>query len=128
MNTEELQQCWANLERRTQRRQAQLDVRFAQAQDDCRNIVGLIARKYKPSRIYQWGSLLDRAIFWEHSDIDLAVEGLAGAQAYFALLGDADQQTRFPIDIVELERVEPEFAESIRIRGIVVWERAESAS
>jgi len=42
------------------------------------------------------------------SDIDIAVAGLATVEDFFALLADAMAMTTFPLDIVELERVEPE--------------------
>jgi hypothetical protein len=38
------------------------------------------------------------------------------------LLGDAMALTRFRVDIVQLERIEPEFAELIRLKGKVVYE------
>ena len=111
------------LRRRSADRQAALDKRFAQATAEARAIVALAAQRYRPKRIYQWGSLLDRSRFWEHSDVDVAVEGLASAGQFFALYGDADRLTSFPLDLVELERIEPEYAELIRTKGRLVYER-----
>lgn len=40
----------------------------------------------------------------------------------YRLLGDAMALTRFRVDIVQLERIEPEFAELIRLKGKVLYE------
>jgi hypothetical protein len=43
--------------------------------------------------------------------------GINEAERYFALLGDAMGLTRFSLDIVQLEKIEPEFAELILLKG-----------
>ena len=53
------------------------------------------------------GSLLDRELFSEISDIDIAVEGLTGPEEFFAALGIAIEGTGLPVDVVELERSRP---------------------
>jgi len=65
---------------------------------------------------------LDFQAFDENSDIDIAIEGIIDAEKYFALLGDAMSLTRFPLDIVQLERIEPEFAEIILSKGKLIYE------
>ena len=70
----------------------------------------------------QWGSLLDLEQFDENSDIDIAIEGITEAERYFALLGDAMEMTRFPLDIIQLEKIEPEFAELILLKGKIIYE------
>jgi predicted nucleotidyltransferase len=93
-----------------------------QAQSDARAIIERIARAYNPSRIYQWGSLVEPGHFTELSDIDIALEGLRGAEEYFAILGEVMGMTAFPLDIIELEKVDAETAEGIRRRGRIVHE------
>ncbi len=115
--------CLQFLERREARRQAGLDARFSRAQHDARAVVDLIVTKYHPSRIYQWGSLLDRRRFWERSDIDIAVEGIEDPGTFFRLCGEVGRLAQLPLDLVAIERIEPEFAELIRTRGKVVYER-----
>ena len=100
-----------------------LDEQFAQASADFESIVSMIAEYFKPDRIYQWGSLLDRSMFSEISDIDIAVEGLHGPEAFFELLGKASPLTRFPLDIVEMERIGDDNARYIRETGRMVYER-----
>jgi len=96
---------------------------FDQATQDCRGIIGMIRSIYRPSRIYQWGSLLDRRRFDENSDIDIGVEGLAAPEQIFALCTAAERMTKFPLHIIELEKIHPVYAESIRRRGKLVYER-----
>ena len=88
-----------------------------QAQSDARAIIERIARAHNPSRIYQWGSLIETGHFTELSDIDIALEGLRSAEEYFAILGDVMGMTAFPLDIIELEKVDTETAERIRRPG-----------
>jgi len=85
----------------------------------------MIIEHHSPVRIYQWGSVLKPAHFAEYSDIDIAVEGLRGPEEYFALIGQAEKLTRFPIDIVEIEHIEPEYAEIIRTYGVLRHDCAE---
>ena len=94
------------------KRQARLN-RFELSTGDFWSIVRMIIDKYSPKKIVQWGSLLFSEQFDENSDIDIAIEGISDATRYFALLGDAMELTRFPLDIVQLEKIEPEFAELI---------------
>jgi len=112
-----------NLDKAYKKRRKQVTERYNCASADCRAIVDMIVKRYHPTRIIQWGSLLSPGQFKEYSDIDLAVEGITEAEIFFKLLGDAMQLTRFPLDIVQMEKIEPEFAESIMQKGKVVYER-----
>jgi hypothetical protein len=95
--------------------------RWEKARRDFEKIVNHISRAYAPLRIYQWGSLLDFSRFSEISDIDIALEGIRGPEEYFAILGDAMKMTAFPLDIVELEKLDPETAGQIREKGRLVY-------
>ena len=90
---------------------------------DFDRIVSLIISKYNPSRMYQWGSLMRPENFSEISDIDIGLEGIRGPEEYFSILGDAMDMTSFPIDIIELEKIDPADAEHIRKKGRLVYER-----
>lgn len=111
------------LAQKNEHRRSLLKTRWEEANRNVTSIVEHIRRVYKSSRIYQWGSLLDFSSFSEISDIDIALEGLKGAEEYFAILGDAMKMTDFPLDIVEMEKLDPETAEGIRKRGKLVYER-----
>lgn len=83
----------------------------------------LIRDTYRPTRILQWGSVINPGLFREYSDIDIAVEGITDAETFFALVAHAEDMTEFPVDIVQLERIEPEFRELLLKKGRIVYER-----
>ena len=80
----------------------------------------MIVREFDPLRIWQWGSLLHRRHFSTRSDIDIAVEGLGRAERLFQLYARAEELTAFPLHVVELERIEAEYARLIRSTGRLV--------
>lgn len=111
-----------NIDNKYETRRLHSMERFTSATHDSLAIVTMIASEYRPRRIYQWGSLLHPERFDENSDIDLAVEGITDAETFFKLLGDAMKLTRLPLDIVQIEKIEVEFAEAIRQSGKIVYE------
>lgn len=123
MTTFDIQTARRNLEQRHARRADALAARLAKAQADFAAITGMIVTKYRPRRIWQWGSLLNTRHFSEMSDIDIGIEGLQDASTIFAILEDAETMTEFPLDIVELDRMEPAFADIIRMKGRAIYER-----
>ena len=110
----------AFLQRREAARQRELDARFRTAWVDFDRIVAMIASEFAPRRIWQWGSLLHRRRFSKRSDIDIAVEGLGPARRLFQLHARAEALTRLPLHIIELERIQPEYAHLIRTVGRLV--------
>jgi hypothetical protein len=113
------------LKAKEEKRRSLLRRRWEEARRDFDRIVKYIAETYAPRRIYQWGSLLDFSRFSEISDIDIALEGISGPEEFFAILGDAMKMTDFPLDILEIEKLDPETAEGIRGRGMLVYEGGE---
>ena len=63
----------ARRDRERARRRKNLEAR---ARNDADTIIAMLAEKYRPLRIVQWGSLLRPGRFREWSDIDIAMEGL----------------------------------------------------
>ena len=110
------------LDRKRERTRRARTALLERAQSDALAIIERIARVHNPSRIYQWGSLVETGHFTELSDIDIALEGLRGAEEYFAILGEVMGMTASPLDIIELEKVGAETAEGIRRRGRIVHE------
>ena len=96
---------------------------WERAATDCRVIIDMIAREYHPTRVYQWGSLLRPERFRDYSDIDIAVEGIGDAEMFFHMLGAAQAMTEFDLDLVQIEKVVPEYAEDIREYGKIAYER-----
>jgi predicted nucleotidyltransferase len=104
-------------------RDADLQKRYARALADFQAITVMLITRYNPARIYQWGSLLNPTDFSEISDIDIAVEGIPDAQTFFKLYGDAWDCTDLPLDLVEIDKIDPLHAESIRKKGKLIYER-----
>jgi len=104
-------------------RAEKLKMRYITAQNAFERIVQMLIENYKPKRIYQWGSLLDKAHFSEISDIDIAVEGIKDAGAYFQLLAEAGEITDLPLDIVEMESIHILHKEMIMSKGKLIYER-----
>ena len=119
----ELAEMKRNLRRRAAARSRRVQRRLVQARKDFERIVQHIAETYKPLRIYQWGSLVDSDHFSERSDIDIALEGITDAETFFSILADAERLTELPVDVVQMETIHPAYAESIRARGRIVYER-----
>lgn len=120
-----LSEVRAFLRVKRQRRQTALADRLERARADAERIRERIVREVGPARIYQWGSLLTGEHFSEISDIDFALEGLAGPAEYSRALGIAMEETTFPVDIIELDKLSRETRERIVHRGRIVYERCE---
>lgn len=112
-----------HLARRAQERARRLNKLQEQARNDADRIIAMLVEKYRPLRIVQWGSLLRPGGVREWSDIDIALEGLADPLAGLRAADDASALTEFPVDIVELDRIDPRHAETILREGKVVYER-----
>ena len=97
--------------------------RWEVASADAASIIAQIAARHSPTRIWQWGSILRPERFTEISDIDIALEGITDPAEFFAILGEAEALTSFPLDIVQLEFIEPEYANIIRRKGKISYER-----
>ena len=109
--------------RKAQRTRAERQRLLEKAQAEAKIIVSFVVRTYNPLRIYQWGSLVHSMHFTERSDIDIAIEGLAHPFDLHRILDFAETVTSLPLDIVPIEEIAPEYAESIRSRGRLVYER-----
>lgn len=111
------------LKRKEQRRKEYLQERYKKAQSEFHNILTLIIEKYNPKRIYQWGSLLYPERFSEISDIDIAVEGIDNYETFSRMYGETEQLSSLPLDLIEIDKIHPLQADSIRKQGKVVYER-----
>ena len=110
------------LRRRREERCRKLERLETDAATDAAAIIRMLIERYRPRRIYQWGSLTRAGAFREWSDIDIALEGLEDPLDGLRAMDDAAQLTRFPVDLVELERIDPRHAADIRDRGVLVYE------
>ena len=112
-----------NLQEKSRRRTQVLRKLHYRAQSDTADIVAMLIDRYRPVRIYQWGSVLQPDRFREWSDIDIAVEGLEDPLDGLRAADDASELTSLPVDLVELDRIDPRIADTIRQEGRLMYER-----
>lgn len=111
------------LEERKIKRKLILQSKYNAAVRDFEKIKDMIIKKYNPKRIYQWGSLMDQSKFRENSDIDIAIEGINDPETFFKLYGDAEKMTNFSLDLLDIDKIAPEFSQIIKSKGKIVYER-----
>ena len=121
LSQEEIQTIRSFLILRERILESERKAKLKEAQRDFQRIADMIVNKYQPKRLYQWGSLLHDENFRDYSDIDIAVEGIVKAETYFEMYGEAERMTRFPLDLVEMEKIHPLYADSIRRIGRLVY-------
>lgn len=75
----------------------------------------LLVDRYRAERIVLFGSLAE-GTYTEHSDVDLAVEGMASAP-YFEALAELMTLFGVPVDLVRLEEAPPSLRTCIEEGG-----------
>lgn len=94
---------------------------FKLATYDFNKMLDHIVCNYKNISVYQWGSLLHPEDFDENSDIDIAVAGIKSSEVFFKLYGELLKMTEFPLDLVELDRIDIGHQKSIKEKGRLVY-------
>jgi len=87
----------------------------AARQEACR-IARTLVGDYGAKRVYAFGSLTREGRFGEHSDIDLAVEGLP-PELYLRALGRVLRKSPRPVDLIELEDCPAPLRERVLTEG-----------
>jgi predicted nucleotidyltransferase len=95
---------------------------YKKAKKEFEEIVKMIIKKFKPKKIYQWGSLIHQENFREYSDIDIGIEGLKSIEEFFNLYGEAENISSFPLDIIELDKIEEKTANFIKKKAKFIYE------
>ena len=68
------------------------------------------------------GWVRDQLLKRATADIDIAVEGVDAPERFFKMYGEAEKLTGFPLDLLDINRIEPEFADIIKQKGVQVYE------
>jgi predicted nucleotidyltransferase len=105
------------------RRIKQNRILFDQASKEAKLVINHILTHYNISKIYQWGSLLNIEKFDENSDVDIAIEGLESVSEYFKICSDVNNLCSFPVDLIEMEKIDPIHRDSIFQKGKLVYEK-----
>ncbi|MBF0099305.1 MAG: nucleotidyltransferase domain-containing protein [Desulfobacterales bacterium] len=120
------QKARQNLIKKKEEKQRRNLLLYEKACFDFLSILKTIVMNYSPEKVYQWGSLLYKEKFCDYSDIDIAIKGIESAEMFFRMVKDIEVLTNFPIDIVQWEKIEPEFRSLILLKGKLVYDRDSS--
>jgi uncharacterized protein len=96
---------------------------FSQLPQSVQHVVELLIKVSKPESIILFGSRA-RKTHRENSDFDFAIKSKKCSEAnWIKLLVDIDDQpyTLFKLDIVEVEKVNPEYLKNIETDGVTIY-------
>jgi predicted nucleotidyltransferase len=107
------------------RQEAEEDIK---AKAEARGRAGICAEclveQFGAERVYLIGSLARPGKFHQHSDVDLAVVGLA-PERYFQALSEMGRLAGREVDLILLEDATADMVSHIKEEGIVLYERPE---
>lgn len=103
--------------RQAVRRREQAAARLERAWNVARQIADFLHRKYQPTRVVAFGSIVHPEVFGLHSDIDLAVEGIPWPEYLRAWNDVEDLTTEFKVDLIDIGIVSPEMRAWIEEEG-----------
>ncbi|MDB9419863.1 nucleotidyltransferase family protein [Microcystis aeruginosa] len=95
-----------------------LENRYRKGWETAQQAARILREKYQIEKVILFGSLLDLSKFRYHSDIDLAVWGLADQLYYQALKDILAISTDFSIDLIQIESAQPSLQTTIKNQGI----------
>jgi uncharacterized protein len=99
---------------------ARLDERFQLGRQIARELAELLRSEFGAERVVLFGSLTDRDLFHERSDIDLAAWGIP-EQRYLAAVGAVTGvHTAFVVDLARMEEASERLKEVVASEGIEV--------
>jgi len=102
--------------RQVKARQAML-ARQEQAWITAREAADLLRRRFGVDKVVLFGSLARGDMFHAHSDVDLAVWGLAEAEYLRAVSALLDLEGSIDVDLVRIEEAKPELRHPIELEG-----------
>ena len=111
------------LREKANREKAKNILMWQEAYAEAQMIIEQIIQEINPCEIWQWGSILQKENFRDYSDIDIGLCGLGSFQELFNAQKIAMEIATFPIDLVELDKLEDNFQKAIKRRGKKVYER-----
>jgi len=113
LTPEEIAVFRAGWAKRAEHERSVLASRFNRAWEAARLGADLLRQQFGVEKVWAFGSLLYPERFHSHSDIDLAVESIEGAEFYRAVSLLLDVDPAFSFDLVELAHA------SERMRSVI---------
>jgi predicted nucleotidyltransferase len=114
---EEFSAYLPHIRRRWEARREEGERRRQEAWEAARQVAGLLRSRFGAERIVAFGSLVHPGLFSEHSDVDLAVSGIAAGD-FFKAWAVAGHACRFQLDLVDLHDCSPALRHLIEEEGV----------
>ena len=118
ISPEKMAEYRAGARKREAARQAALDERFDLGWQLARQGADILRREFGAAKVVVFGSLVDRRLFHQRSDIDLAVWQIAEADYLRALGSLLDLSTEFSFDLVLVEEASERLCQRIERDGM----------
>ena len=104
------------------RRQASVDPqvqeRWQQAQQLARTAAQQLRDQFGARRVVLFGSAVERSLFTQWSDVDLAVWGVPPERFYEAVAAVTSLRVDIPVDLVDAERSSEDLKKTIEQEGV----------
>ncbi|HHW03164.1 MAG TPA: nucleotidyltransferase domain-containing protein [Thermoanaerobacterales bacterium] len=94
--------------------------RYEKAWGVAKQIAYLLRQKYGANKVWVFGSLTNKEMFNQWSDIDIAVEGIPSEYYYKAVAEVISFSQEYKIDIVDVFECSPLMQENIQREGILI--------
>jgi uncharacterized protein len=118
ISPEKMAQYRQTARRRQAEAAARLDGRFQQGRAIARQLADLLRRDFGVERVVLFGSLVDRELFHERSDIDLAAWGIPERRYLAAVAAVTSFTTAFSVDLARMEEATERLTHVVEEEGI----------
>jgi uncharacterized protein len=115
---EKMRQYRETAQRRQAAAVARLDERFQLGRQIAQELADLLRAEFGAERVVLFGSLTDRALFHERSDIDLAAWGIPERRYLTAVAAVTAFHTAFLVDLARMEEATERLKTVVAAEGI----------
>lgn len=105
------------IRRRWLEEQAGWQTRRARAWESARCVAEVLRQAFGASRVIAFGSLIEKGMFHERSDIDLAVQGIS-PERFFRAVAAALGVSEFSVDLIDLDICPAAVRDEILRKGV----------
>lgn len=108
--------------RRKLRFERKLTNHFSIAKKTAETVSQYIIKRFKPERLWLYGSILNEDRFSMISDIDIATEGIEW-DIFFKMVSECEKLTDLKLDIIDIESIPEIRKEKILRTGRLIYEK-----
>jgi uncharacterized protein len=118
ITSEKMAQYRQTARRRREAEKARLDERFQLGQAIAHQLADLLRRDFGAKRVVLFGSLTDRNLFHQRSDIDLAAWGIPEQHCLKAVAAVTGFTTAFQVDLARMEEASERLSVAVSEEGV----------